>query len=437
MIILKSLLLSLVDVKNKNKFTGGLPKNFGKLVNLEKLQITGGLISGAIPDISGLNSLNDCAFLPTGMCRDNGWKAPTGSTCDFNDIPLCSKVDDGVDIAGDIARAAAQIESTKPGNEFPLPLIIGISVAAATAVIVIVLSFVHHFMYVRKRKRGGYSRYEESSGATPSEDGRHREVSFLEGVSRGLSIAPIIKLKRKPTQTNYTGAVFDAKGPDTEKLTMVSKIGKGAFGQVWLAMQDEEQVAVKTIGVYNDTLKNLKLMETLFDEARAMIDLRHARIVNCIGVRFKPLSIIMEYLPEGTLSTFIRKRVEIEDWGVRYQMMVDICEGMEFLHAAINCIGGTSKKECFHQDLKTENVLLAGENGKLRAKIADFGLSLTRDAVEKDCTDSDPNKVKHNGGTRCYLAPVSLHITLIYRNYSRLMPSSQRRQMSLLPGLSF
>jgi serine/threonine protein kinase len=62
-------------------------------------------------------------------------------------------------------------------------------------------------------------------------------------------------------------------------------------------------------------------------------------------------------------------------WADRLQIMLDICEGMAYLHAAFNDDGST-KPRVFHQDLKSGNVLLAlmGE-GRLRGKIADFGLA--------------------------------------------------------------
>jgi serine/threonine protein kinase len=56
-------------------------------------------------------------------------------------------------------------------------------------------------------------------------------------------------------------------------------------------------------------------------------------------------------------------------------MMIDISEEMEYLHASFDPVDGKPKMEGFHQDFKTANVLLEKLNGKLRAKIADFGLS--------------------------------------------------------------
>jgi serine/threonine protein kinase len=93
-------------------------------------------------------------------------------------------------------------------------------------------------------------------------------------------------------------------------------------------------------------------------------------------------------------------------------MMLDICEGMAYLHSSTNA-DGSEKKELFHQDLKSANVLLTEVDETIRAKIGDFGLScmlfksskyfyLVMKQAEKGATD----EVRLNGGTRCYQAPV-------------------------------
>jgi serine/threonine protein kinase len=110
-------------------------------------------------------------------------------------------------------------------------------------------------------------------------------------------------------------------------------------------------------------------------EASIMEHMKHDRIVQFIGLRMSPLSLVMEYLPLGTLNALIAEGKDIKSWEMRYQMMLDICEGMEFLHATTNPIDGSAKKQCFHQDLKTGNVLLEMVDGSMRAKITDFGLS--------------------------------------------------------------
>jgi serine/threonine protein kinase len=68
---------------------------------------------------------------------------------------------------------------------------------------------------------------------------------------------------------------------------------------------------------------------------------------------------------------------------------------MAFLHSSLP----SAKPVLFHQDLKTANVLLSIQDGALRGKISDFGLSFLKEF------QTDEEAVNHNGGTRFYLAP--------------------------------
>jgi serine/threonine protein kinase len=167
------------------------------------------------------------------------------------------------------------------------------------------------------------------------------------------------------------GAVF---GVREKKLEIINLISCGGFGDVWKAKYNGKEVAVKTLKESPDIKLKAKLEKMLKYEAEIMDHLKHDRIVEFIGLRNNPLSLVMEYLPLGTLHALISEGEVIQSWQLRYQMMLDICEGMAYLHSSKNA-DGSPKKQCFHQDLKTGNVLLENIDGELRAKIADFGLS--------------------------------------------------------------
>jgi hypothetical protein len=92
MVSLKQLALEYHDGGrgSPNKLYGNLPLNLGKLTSLEELSIAISTLSGPLPDMSGLSSLVDCEFVPSGMCRPFGWNAPEGRTCDFSVFLECS-----------------------------------------------------------------------------------------------------------------------------------------------------------------------------------------------------------------------------------------------------------------------------------------------------------------------------------------------------------
>jgi serine/threonine protein kinase len=111
----------------------------------------------------------------------------------------------------------------------------------------------------------------------------------------------------------------------------------------------------------------------LVDEAEVMIEMKHERIVELFDIDIASISLIMEFMEMGSLQSVISKNKKMH-WLDRYQIMLDIAEGMAFLHANTNA-DGTPKKRVFHQDLKSGNILLTMTNGKVRGKIGDFGLA--------------------------------------------------------------
>jgi serine/threonine protein kinase len=131
----------------------------------------------------------------------------------------------------------------------------------------------------------------------------------------------------------------------------------------------------------------------------------------------------MEFLPLGSLQNGIRKRT-VKQWAIRYQMMLDICEGMAFLHSSTKL-----KRVVMHQDLKSANVLMAMTGGKLRGKIADFGLAFLKEASAMSSV-----AVKVNGGTKVYQAPelfvANAKFTKVFNPTSSLHP---RNAISLQP----
>jgi serine/threonine protein kinase len=98
--------------------------------------------------------------------------------------------------------------------------------------------------------------------------------------------------------------------------------------------------------------------------------------VRFIDLDIAKFAIVLEFMSGGSLYSFIKKqKKDTFLWTDRYQMMLDTCEGMAYLHSVTHA-DGTAKPRVYHQDLKSANVLLSfDKDGKLRGKISDFGLS--------------------------------------------------------------
>jgi serine/threonine protein kinase len=126
-----------------------------------------------------------------------------------------------------------------------------------------------------------------------------------------------------------------------------------------------------------------------------------------LAVRFvdfdiEAFALILELMPGGSLLSHIRDNSKEFKWSERYQMFLDICEGMTYLHD-VTQPDGSVKPKIYHQDLKSANVLLLrDQHGALRGKISDFGLSALKNEQASNAVSS---YVEVNGGTRCYQAP--------------------------------
>lgn len=124
-------------------------------------------------------------------------------------------------------------------------------------------------------------------------------------------------------------------------------LGKGGFGVVKKAVFQGHTVAVKSIKLEdtttdgkpnesninnNNVMDPLKAIQLFASEAEKMREARHERIVEFKGFVLEIFSIIMEYLPDGTLYDYIKANPAMP-WLERYWCARDVAEGMAFLHS--------------------------------------------------------------------------------------------------------
>lgn len=107
----------------------------------------------------------------------------------------------------------------------------------------------------------------------------------------------------------------------------------------------------------------------------------------CIDPEEGNCYLIYEYIENGSLNSWLHgngRRRKL-DWRTRLQIAVDVASGLQYIHEH-------TRPSVVHKDIKTSNVLL---DGKMRAKIANFGLA------KSGCNAMTTNIV----GTQGYLAP--------------------------------
>ncbi|CAM9152530.1 unnamed protein product [Ectocarpus sp. 12 AP-2014] len=200
----------------------------------------------------------------------------------------------------------------------------------------------------------------------------------------------LAQARRKRRQQKW-GEIEIPEG-DVEILDL---LGKGGFGEVYMADYMGENVAVKIINV-DHGLKGFclgkserdgdrrhaptaerasKQQKQFMHEVDTMYRLKSPHTVLFHGVitsRKDRLALVMELLEGGDLRAYLRKAKGPLPEGDSRRIIGDVCAGMAFLH----------ENETVHGDLKSANVLLDRDG---RAKIGDFGTSRTTKQQTSTC----------------------------------------------------
>jgi somatic embryogenesis receptor kinase 1 len=196
------------------------------------------------------------------------------------------------------------------------------------------------------------------------------------------AVVILFKRRKQGKESDIDLLLLPKYSSPNKQIRLMRMLNSGGFGVVWKARYKGQTVAIKLIRMdkhegkeYNNE-RNVKIFKMVVDEASIMELMVHERIVRFVMFELESLGIVLEYLPLGSLYDYIASSKRVMSWRVRYQMMLDICEGMEFLHSGVYA-DGSLKKVLFHQDLKSANLLMCMEGSppSLRGKISDFGLS--------------------------------------------------------------
>ncbi|KAI5634896.1 protein kinase domain-containing protein [Phthorimaea operculella] len=191
-----------------------------------------------------------------------------------------------------------------------------------------------------------------------------------------------------------------------KQIQMVESIGKGRYGEVWLAKWRGEKVAVK---VFFTTEEASWFRET---EIYQTVLMRHENILGFIAADIKgtgswtQMLLITDYHENGSLHDYLQ--TVVLDTHSLTTMAYSIVSGLAHLHMDI--FGTKGKPAIAHRDIKSKNILVK-KNGQ--CAIADFGLAV-RFVAERNEVDIAPNT---RVGTRRYMAPEVLSEKLDVNNF--------------------
>ena len=170
-----------------------------------------------------------------------------------------------------------------------------------------------------------------------------------------------------------------------------TKLGSGAFGEVWRASFNGTPVAVKKLHRNKLDEANLRAFRAEFE---LQLSLRHMNLVQILGGSWTMedvnVCIVCELCERGSLQDILMKeptRSQLSWAKHKLPMALGIARGMAYLHS--------QRPPVLHRDLKPENVLI--DDGFV-AKIADFGVS----------READLERTMEAVGTPLFMAPEML-----------------------------
>lgn len=193
-----------------------------------------------------------------------------------------------------------------------------------------------------------------------------------------------------PKKPKAKAAPKAGKAPRTRELggyRLEKPLGRGAMGDVYLAVQTslDRQVALKVLKA--DLAKDETFVRRFRDEARSAARLNHPNIVTVfdVGEEGGQHFLSMEYMDGSSLEEQLKKSGPIP-WREALDILRDAAAGLVYAETS----------GIVHRDIKPEN-LMRNKDGV--TKIADLGLAVQ---VEQEGVDSESGKVF---GTPHFLAP--------------------------------
>lgn len=172
-------------------------------------------------------------------------------------------------------------------------------------------------------------------------------------------------------------------GDQIGPYTLVNKLGRGAFGTVWLS--ERRTTIATTTAALKIPLDDDVDLETIKHEANLWVRASgHPNVLPIIEANIYDDQVIIasEYAPDGSLESWLKQHGKAPTVEAAVEIMSGILAGLEHLHS----------RNIIHRDMKPANILFQGSTPRL----ADFGISRVLKSTSQSSIVA---------GTPAYMAP--------------------------------
>ena len=218
------------------------------------------------------------------------------------------------------------------------------------------------------------------------------------------------ELKNENDVVEYELIDENAEFSNFRQLKKTKKLGKGGYGQVWMAEDKmENKFAVKIfIEEGSDNPTDFENFFNMFTEYQVISKLNDPSIIHVFGLACSfdndlvTLGIVEELMEED-LKSFLEKNRENMNLKEKLDIAIKISEAFLFLH----------NKKFVHHDIKPENILISRKSMKqFEIKISDFGTCLKVLKFRDNETDVGESENRYlNGISKHFASPENiLHI---------------------------
>jgi serine/threonine protein kinase len=162
------------------------------------------------------------------------------------------------------------------------------------------------------------------------------------------------------------GAGLKADGELIDRYRLLTLLGSGGFGNVWLAEQTEpihRKVALKLIKAGMDSREIIARFEV---ERQALALMDHPNIARVLDAGTSATGrpfFVLELVQGAPITTYC----DSHGLGVRERLhlFIAVCQAVQHAH----------QKAIIHRDLKPSNILVAEMDGQVVPKVIDFGIA--------------------------------------------------------------